>query len=112
MSTVNTEALIYYLIFSMFVFYQQLHLKNFKGASQGFQTLLSISAFAGMFTGIGFLVYYAIQVSFVGAVIIFAVSLLTGFIGPILERALGAQTLSLLGFIAWPICAYLMFISI
>ena len=112
MSSVNTDALIYYLIFSIFVFYQQLHTKNFQGSSQGFQSLLSLSAFAGMITGIGFLVYYGIQVSVIGALIIFALGLLTGFIGPMLERIFGALNLSLLGFVAWPVCAYLMFTSI
>jgi len=109
---VNVEALVYYLVFAVFVFYQQLHVKNFRGSSQSFQFLLSISAFAGMVTGIVFLAYYAIQVSIVGAVVIFAIGLLTGILGAVLERIISAHVLSLVGFIAWPVSAYLMFMAI
>lgn len=112
MNTLNTDALIYYLLFSVFVFYQQLHVKNFQGASQGFQMLLSLSALGGMITGLAFLGYYAIEISFAGALLIFAIGLLAGLVGPILEKIVGALALSLIGFIAWPLCAYLMFKSI
>lgn len=112
MDTLNTDALIYYIIFSVFVFYQQLHVRNFRGSSQGFQTLLSFSAFAGMVAGIVFLIYYAIQISVTGALIIFGAGLLTAFFGPLFEKIFGAHTLSLFGFVAWPICAYMMFTSI
>lgn len=112
MDNINFDVLIYYVIFSIFVFYQQLHVKNFGGASQGFQALLSVFAFVGMITGVGFIVYYAFQVSVVGAVIIFLVGLLSAFVGSIFERFLGAHTLSFIGFIGWPLCAYLMFTSV
>jgi hypothetical protein len=112
MSNVNFDILIYYVICSIFVFYQQLHVKNFRGSSQGFQSLLSIFSSVGMITLVVFIVYYAIQVSIVGAGIIFVAGLLAGFIGPIFERFLGAHTLSFIGFIGWPLCAYLMFTSV
>lgn len=112
MDNLNTDALIYYLLFSVFVFYQQVHIRNFRGASQGFQTLLTFSALAGTITGLVFLGYYAVQVSIVGALIIFGAGLLSGVVGPILERIVGRYALSLIGFIAWPIFAYLMFMSL
>jgi hypothetical protein len=112
MSNVNFDVLIYYVIFAVFVFYQQMHVKDFGGASQGFQAFLSVFAFGGMITGVAFIAYYAIQVSFIGAGIIFVAGLLAVFIGSIFERFLGAHTLSFIGFIAWPLCAYLMFTSI
>lgn len=112
MDTLNTNVLIYYVIFSVFIFYQQLHVKSFEGSSQGFQTLLSLSALAGMITGLVFLAYYAIQVSVIGALVIFGVGLLAAFLGPIFEKIFGAYTLSMFGFIAWPVSAYLMFSSI
>jgi hypothetical protein len=112
MSNVNFDILIYYIIFSIFVFYQQLHVKNFGGASQGFQALLSVFAFVGMITGVAFILYYAFLVSVVGAVIIFVAGLLAAFIGPIFAHFLGTHTLSFVGFIGWPLCAYLMFTSV
>ena len=40
---------------------------------------------------------------------IFVIGILFTFIGVVMEQFLGKFTLSLLGFIGWPVCAYLMF---
>lgn len=98
-----------FLILSTFIFYQQLHLKNFRGASKGFEALLGTSVLLGMVFSIGFLVYFGWSISWVGALAIFGVSIIgAGFIGAIAEKLFGGLPLSLLAFVAWPVCAYLL----
>lgn len=96
-------------MFSIFVFYQQLHCKNFNGRSEAFGLLLSIFAFAGMITGFVYLVYYGWTVVWWAAVVTFLIGLLATIPGLLLERVFGKFTLSLLGFLIWPVCAYFMF---
>lgn len=112
MTTVNTDALFYYVAFSVFIYYQQLHVKSFRGSSQLFQVVLTLSAFLGVLTGMAYLIFYAVQVSILGAGIFFLASLATVFLNPILERIFGPLLLSLMAFVGWPICAYLMYQAI
>ena len=94
------------------MYYQQLHLKNFRGASKIFELILSIFAFVGMIVGFAFLIYYGYKVTWWAPVIIFIIGLLFMFVAVFLEKMIGTLTMSLLGFIVWPICAYLMFTTI
>ncbi len=55
MQTLSWTSIAFYCAFGVFVFYQQLHVKNFRGASQGFALALNLSALAGMLTGIAYL---------------------------------------------------------
>jgi hypothetical protein len=96
-------------LFSIFVFYQQLHVKNFKGASQPFALVLNISAFAGMLTGLVYLVYYGWSVVWWAPIVIFVIGLIASSLGVLLERIIGSLALSLGGFIGWPVSAYFMF---
>jgi len=98
-----------YCVFGIFVFYQQLHVKNFQGASQAFALALNISAFAGMLTGLAYLVYYGWTVVWWAPVVIFVIGLLALLLAFLLERVVGSLALSLGGFIGWPVSAYLMF---
>ena len=109
MSTLSAPSILFYCLFSIFVFYQQLHIKNFKGASQSFALFLSISAFAGMLTGIAYLVYYGWTVTWWAPVVILITGLVAAMLGPVLERLVGAFALSLAGFVGWPVSAYFMF---
>ena len=103
---------IFYCLFSTFVYYQQLHLKNFRGASKVFESVLSLFAFAGMITGLVFLIYYGWTVVWWAPVVLFIISLFFQLIANLIERITGPFFLSLTGFLAWPVCAYLMFNSL
>jgi hypothetical protein len=46
MQTLSLPSIVFYCGFSIFVFYQQLHVKNFQRASQSFALALNISAIA------------------------------------------------------------------
>ncbi len=109
MQALSWSSIFFYCAFSIFVFYQQLHVKNFQGASQVFAMVLSISAFAGMLVGLAYLAYYGWSVAWWTPLVILAIGLIATVVGAIAERIVGAMMLSLGGFIGWPICAYFMF---
>ncbi len=109
MESLSWMSALFYCLFGAFVYYQQLHVRDFQGASKTFELVLSISAFAGMITGLVYLVYYGWTVVWWAPIMIFVMGILFTFIGVVVERLLGKFTLSLLGFIGWPVCAYFMF---
>lgn len=109
MSSISWTSAAFYSLFSIFVFYQQLHLKSFRGASQGFGALLATSALIGTVTGFIYLGYYGWHVSWIAAVLIFVLGIVVGVTGMFIERIIGAFSLSMIGFIGWPLCAYFMF---
>lgn len=95
---------------STLLFYQKLHLKNFDGASKGFETILGLSAMLGTMTGVGFLIYFGIYASWSGAAILFVCGFTSAaLIGGMVERLIGGLTMSMTAFVVWPICAYLLF---
>ena len=67
---------------------------------------------AGVVTGVAYLIYYGATVSILAAVITFFSGLLSALVGFVLERMIGALTISMVGLVGWPICAYLMFATI
>ena len=109
MDNLAWQSITAYCLFSIFVFYQQLHAKNFNGGSEAIGLALAFSGFAGMLTGIAYLIYYGWSVAWWAPIIILILGLATVIPGYFLERLIGRLTISFLGFIAWPICAYLMF---
>lgn len=104
--------LLYYCLFGTFVFYQQLHAKNFRGASKGFEVALTISSFLGWIVGFIYLIYYGYLVIWWAPIVIFVIGILFNIISGFIERIIGQLTISLLGFVAWPLFAYLMFQTI
>jgi membrane-bound ClpP family serine protease len=96
----------------MFIFYQQLHAKHFRGASQGFLSFLIFTGFIGMATGLVFLVYYGIKVVWWAPLALFGLGLAFQLISNMIENLIGAFALSILGFVVWPVCAFLMFASV
>lgn len=104
-----------YTLFSFFVFYQQLHVKNYRGASQGFGSFLTLFSFVAMLAGFAFLIYYSYQVSWLGALALFGISLAVKFVWFALEAKLGiraaAPFISLTGFLGIPVCAYFAWAS-
>ena len=101
-----------YALFSLFVFYQQLHVKTYRGASQGFGTLLTLFAFFAMLAGLAFLFYYGYEVSWLGAAGPFGIALVVKFVWFGIEAKLGlrdaAPLVSATGFEGIPACAYFM----
>lgn len=109
MSALSWPSIGCYCLFSIFVFYQQLHVKNFGGGSEAFGLALSISAFIGMLIGFAYLGFYGWSVVWWAPIVIFFLGVLASMIGFVFERAVGALALSIAGFIGWPVSAYFMF---
>jgi hypothetical protein len=101
-----------YCLFSIFVFYQQLHAKNFGGASEAFGLALAASAFAGTITGLVYIGYYGWNISWWVAGAVLLLGIVAGVAGLAVERLTGPFALSLGGFIGWPVCGYFMFKSL
>lgn len=110
------SLLVSYTLFSLFGFYQKLHIKNFKGASQGFLLALNLFVLVATIYGLGFLLYYGYTVSWVQAILLFVVSLLIQFVWFPIEAMLRIKELhiylSLGGFIVLPVCAVFMWLSL
>jgi hypothetical protein len=109
MQALSWPSIGFYCLFSIFVFYQQRHAKNFRGSSQGFALALNISALLGMATGLVYLVYYGWNVGWWAALVAFVLGLLASMLGFWIERLVGAAALSIGAFVGWPFCAYFMF---
>ena len=109
------DVVIAFALFSVFVFYQQLHLKNFRGESRAAEVVLSISCFLGIATGIVFLVCYGLRLGWLSPLLLFGISFVSKLVVIALEVLFASRAsrdnivLSMLGFIGWPICAFLMF---
>jgi hypothetical protein len=102
-------SIIFYCLFSTFVFHQRLHSKNFQGASSHFEMILNTSLFFSYFTGIAYLIYYGWSVVWWVPIVIYIIDFLAIFIINIFVIMIGSVTVSICGFIGWPICAYFMF---
>jgi hypothetical protein len=109
MQTLSWTSIAFYCAFSIFVFYQQLHGKNFRGASQSFGLALNVSAIAGMMTGLAYLLYYGWTVVWWAPIVILVIGVAATLVGLLLEKLVGKEALSVGGFIGWPVCAYYMF---
>lgn len=85
----------------------QRHAARFQGASAGFRLALQLSTMAGVITGLGLLVFYAIQSEWYWPLVLFLVTAITAGISfALLDAVLGAFAVSLISFAGWPICAY------
>lgn len=109
MSKFAWPSIALYCLFGIFVFYQQLYAKNFRGASQVFGLALSAWAFAGTVTGLIYIGYYGWNISWWVAAVVFVLGIFAGMTGLLVERLAGPFALSMFGFIGWPVCAYFMF---
>jgi hypothetical protein len=108
----TTTIIISYALYSIFLFYQQLHIKNFNGASQGFLLVLNVYAIAAMVAGVAYLIYYGVKISWLGALGLLVISFLIKLVWFRIESKLGlrdaAPFISIMGFIAIPVCAFFM----
>lgn len=105
-----------YTLFSLFVFYQQLHVKTYRGASQGFGAVLALFALLAMLTGLAFLFYYGYKVSWLGALGLFGIAMVVKLVWFGIEAKLGirdaAPLVSLAGFLGIPMCGYFMWTAL
>lgn len=109
MQAILWSSALFYCGFGIFVFYQQLHIKNFHGASQMMLLALNLSAAGGVLTGLAYLIYYGWSVVWWAPVIIFVLGLIASIFGFFAERLVGSLALSLIAFVGWPVCAFFMF---
>lgn len=106
---ISAISLSAYVVFGIFVFYQQLHVKNFNGGSASFRLALNIFAFAGMATSLVFLGFCLLKFKWWTPIVVFFIGLVMQILAPFLERIASPLALSLAGFVVWPIAAYAMF---
>ncbi len=101
-------------LFTVFAFYQKVHIRDLQGASQGFLLMLNLSALGSMIFAVGFLFYYGVTVKWYLPIILLIIGLVVKFIWFAIEAQLGKKWIpfffSILGFIGWPICAFVMII--
>lgn len=110
MSNFVWQSIGLFCLFNVFVFYQQLQSKNFRGTSQAFGLALAVSAFAGTVTGLVYIGYYGWNISWWAAAVVLVLGIIfAGIAGLVTERLASPFVLSILGFIGWPVCAYFMF---
>lgn len=109
MDSISWISVLFYALCGIFVYYQQLHVRDFRGGSQVFLALLQLSVIAGGTTKVVYLMYYAWKVVWWAPLLIFPIGVLFTLIGLVIEHAIGKFALSLMGFVGWPTCAYLMF---
>jgi len=109
---ISLQTIIYFSIYSLFSFYLQLHVKEFKGESEIFRFILSIFSLLVIITGISFLVYLGFQTVWWFPLLLFSWSFIFKFFGISLEKIINKSILSLLGFVICPVLAILMFNSI
>jgi hypothetical protein len=109
MEAISWPSALAYCLLSIFLFYQQRHIQQFKGSSAPVLMWLNLSVLAGRLTGLGYLIYYGWTVAWWAPVLIFVIGMLSTVVGVAIERITGELAISMAGFVGWPICAYLMF---
>jgi len=109
---IPTTLIVSYSVFSFFLFYQQIHLKNFQGDDEIFEFSLAIYAFGGMLFGFCFLIYWGYMFSWLQAVSLFGIAFAIKLVWFPIEAKLGLTNLywffSGTGFIAIPVSGYYM----
>jgi hypothetical protein len=85
MENISWLSVLFYCLFGTFIYYQQLHVKDFRGASQIFGFMLSLSAFAGMITGLVYLIYYGWTVVWWAPMVIFIIGVLFTVVSILIE---------------------------
>ena len=112
----SVSLIISYAVFSFFGFYQKLHIKNFKGASQAFLLVLNLFTLTARVFSVGFLLYYGYEVSWVESAVLLGVGFSVKFIWFPIEAKLGLHDsyfiFSLTGFVIIPVCAYFMWAAL
>lgn len=96
-----------------FINTHQRHARQFRGESQAYLLALQASVLLGSLVGLGFLVYYFVQVAWYWPVALFvAGSLISGLAFGALDMKVGQLGMSMLAFAGWPASAIWAFFII
>ena len=109
------SLVLWYATLSLFSNFQMMQASDFRGASETYGVLLSLSAFTAKIVALVFLILYGWQTTWYMPIALFAINLVVQFVGVIpIAAALGLPVwiVNLIGFFAWPIAAVLLFRSI
>ena len=113
---IPTSLVISYILFSICLFYQKQHIKNFQGSSEKAKLAINIFALIATIFGLGFLCYYGYKVNWVHSIILFFVAFAMQFVWFAVEAKLRLQkfswVISMAGFVIIPICGYFMCLSL
>jgi hypothetical protein len=101
-------SIMLYSIFATFAYYNRRSAREFQGSSKAVRAFLTFMGFAGIGVGLGYLVWYGISVSWMGAAAAFAVSVLCVTVGASLEQFIGTLVVQIGSVVLWPIFAVLM----
>lgn len=119
MSSLTPALVIVYVAYSIFHFYMSWHVKNFRGANQGFEAFLIFFTFVGMLFQFGFLVWFGFRLSWGGAGILLLSSFAAFLVAMPIEVLASKLVhpgfpylISLFGFIALPVLAVLMLLFV
>ena len=106
------SLLISYIGFSFFLFYQTLHIRNFRGASEVYKFALNIFVLLSRIFGISFLLYWGYHYSWLQSIYLYGVALAFQSLWFYVEAKLGLShaywIFSLVGFVVIPICGLTM----
>lgn len=95
-----------WVLFVGFLNTHQRHASGFQGASEHVLLALKLSVSLGFVTGLALLLYYALQTSWLYAVVLFvAGGVVAGGLFGVLDHLFGRLTFSLLAFLGWPTAA-------
>ncbi len=112
MSKFSPINILLFCVWYLFVYFQHLHLDNFRGANKTFHFLLSVFVLLGWFTGFVFLIYYGYTIAWWTSIVLFLIVPILMPLRVLIKNDAVLAILSMLGLLASPILAYLMFITI
>ena len=109
------EITLTYIAYSFFLFYVTKWMKDFQGSSKGAYLFLTYFSGLGTFFGLGMLFYIGYSISWLFALKIFGISMLSSFMlipletfitGKILRINYPIQAISMISFFVVPYCGY------
>ena len=109
MDEISVNACIAFVVFAIFIFYQQIHLKTLEGIKDGLYYMLWVSTALGVITGLYWIYYYGTKVSWHAPLIILVIAVVVIILGSSIEKIIPPKFISLLGFVGWPAAAVAMF---
>ena len=101
-----------YIVLTFFVFMQTRHMTRFQGSNKRALAALMVYAFLGTSFALGILVFIAVKVSFLVALGLFCIGLVSTVVLGVVTAAIPDVMLSFLGFLAVPVAAFFLIRSI
>lgn len=111
MNAFSLASAIFYYIFCISLSVQVLHATNFRGYGKGAVVALNLSITLAAVTGLAYLIYYGVVGTWLLSLILFVLGIIALSMGRNIRSIFANSwwTFSLLGFVGWPISAFLMF---